>query len=274
MSQLRNKKTLIVDLSNTALYFSKLEIAQSAPYKVEFARYCFQTGQSFTEAFNTLEKKAYQALEILGSQPIGDPDNPRACDKSLPYPQFFCDMMLGKYTEKEGLALGLSTIKLAAENGLFVSELEKNLVQEVIKIMFSSSILIRCCKPHTEIIDYLYQLSLTKDTQGEPQYQLFVLSNLQKEVFDAMKTYSPLKKLFQVIPLEHWIISSEVHMIKPHRDIFEYVINTFALTPQECFFLDDQPENIEMANKLGIHGTLYDHNFSVIKTQLNQYFNQ
>ncbi len=266
-SQSLFSKVFICDLSNTLLYFCDDEIAKNSTFKMDFLKYCFQTRQTFKQAYVTLETKAYKTLETLGSQQP-TPEKPCACEKDMPYPQFFCDMMQGKYAEDEGLAVGLTSIEKAALQGLYCSDLEKILVAEVIKIMFSSDILIKACKLNRDIIQFLEKISEIKDNTGKCKHTLIILSNMQKEVYEAMKSHKPLHRLFSIVPAENWVISGEINMIKPHKDIFEYVLNTFNLDPKECIFLDDQPENIKMAESLGIHSILCIKNHKQVVKQL------
>jgi putative hydrolase of the HAD superfamily len=95
------------------------------------------------------------------------------------------------------------------------------------------------------------KLSKEVDEKGNKKHQIFVLSNMQNEVYEKMKTHKPLKKLFKYIPESNWIISGKIKMIKPNNDIFEYVLNTFNLKVNDCVFIDDQKENIDAAAKLG-----------------------
>jgi len=41
-------------------------------------------------------------------------------------------------------------------------------------------------------------------------------------------------------------------MRKPNKNIYEFVIESNKLTPEETYFVDDTEENTIMANKLGI----------------------
>jgi putative hydrolase of the HAD superfamily len=46
-------------------------------------------------------------------------------------------------------------------------------------------------------------------------------------------------------------LSYELHMIKPHTDIFEYVIEDANIIPQESLFIDDSLSNCRTAGSLG-----------------------
>lgn len=53
------------------------------------------------------------------------------------------------------------------------------------------------------------------------------------------------------------VFSYEVKLIKPDRRIYEAIIEKYGLTPSECIFIDDNEQNIAMANEIGINGIVY-----------------
>lgn len=53
--------------------------------------------------------------------------------------------------------------------------------------------------------------------------------------------------------LDGGIMSYTVQMIKPHADIYEKLMETYGLLPEESVFLDDSAANVEAAGKLGFH---------------------
>ena len=57
------------------------------------------------------------------------------------------------------------------------------------------------------------------------------------------------------------VISGEVNMRKPERQIFEYTLRELRLDARECVFVDDHEQNVSAAAKLGligIHHTDYE----------------
>jgi putative hydrolase of the HAD superfamily len=48
-------------------------------------------------------------------------------------------------------------------------------------------------------------------------------------------------------------LSYELRMVKPHADIFEYVIKDAAIVPEESLFIDDALPNCRTAESLGFH---------------------
>jgi putative hydrolase of the HAD superfamily len=48
-------------------------------------------------------------------------------------------------------------------------------------------------------------------------------------------------------------LSYEIGVRKPHPDIYRHALDTLGVDGDQCFFVDDLPENIEAARELGIH---------------------
>lgn len=63
---------------------------------------------------------------------------------------------------------------------------------------------------------------------------------------------------YQMIPgIEHFdgiLFSAEVKCIKPQKEMYEQFFERFDLNPEECFFIDDLPMNIEGAKACKMDG--------------------
>jgi len=59
-------------------------------------------------------------------------------------------------------------------------------------------------------------------------------------------------------------LSYELGVLKPERSFFERALAKFALKPSECLFIDDQPQNVEAARKLGMRSI---HHFNPAQTR-------
>jgi epoxide hydrolase-like predicted phosphatase len=55
----------------------------------------------------------------------------------------------------------------------------------------------------------------------------------------------------------HLIISSEVGLMKPSPEIYQFALETVGFAPEETVFIDDFIENVEGARAVGIHGILF-----------------
>ena len=54
------------------------------------------------------------------------------------------------------------------------------------------------------------------------------------------------------------VISGQVGLRKPNRDIFELAVRTLGIPAGECVFVDDLQRNIDAAEEVGIRGVLHE----------------
>ncbi len=92
--------------------------------------------------------------------------------------------------------------------------------------------------------------------------KLYLLSNFNKRL-RYEQHYIPALKHFDAL-----VISGEINIAKPDREIYEYLLSTYQLNPEECIFIDDNPANIAMAESLGIHGYLFDFDVAKLREYL------
>ncbi len=81
----------------------------------------------------------------------------------------------------------------------------------------------------------------------ERGYHLYVLSNMPVEYWAHLRTF-PVFQHF-----DGAVISSEVHLLKPQRAIYECLLERYGLRAEECLFTDDKQTNLFAAEELGIH---------------------
>jgi putative hydrolase of the HAD superfamily len=60
--------------------------------------------------------------------------------------------------------------------------------------------------------------------------------------------YEDFKKCF-----DKFYLSQEIHLRKPNKDIFDFVLHENNLIPNECLFIDDTKENTDMAATIEIN---------------------
>ena len=99
-----------------------------------------------------------------------------------------------------------------------------------------------------------HRLQFIEDLKKTNQYQLILLSNTNElhieKVIENMgiERYQRFKNSFHQFYLSH-----EIHLRKPEKSIYQFVLNTNSLNANECLFIDDTLENTEAAKALGIH---------------------
>ena len=84
-------------------------------------------------------------------------------------------------------------------------------------------------------------------------YRLIALTNWSAETFPvAIRKYKFLE-LFEGI-----VVSGEIKMLKPFKEIYNYTLNKYNLDPKKCVFIDDRLNNVEGAIKCGIKGIQFE----------------
>ncbi len=102
------------------------------------------------------------------------------------------------------------------------------------------------------VLDYDYSCPWIHELH-EKGFKVYILSNYGKTAFEA-----GIKKRLKFVPMvDGRVVSYEVKMVKPNKDIYEYLLNKYSLKADECLFFDDRKENIDGAEKAGIHGILF-----------------
>ena len=84
-------------------------------------------------------------------------------------------------------------------------------------------------------------------------YRLIALTIWSAETFPvAIRKYKFLE-LFEGI-----VVSGEIKMLKPFKEIYNYTLNKYNLDPKKCVFIDDRLNNVEGAIKCGITGIQFE----------------
>lgn len=84
---------------------------------------------------------------------------------------------------------------------------------------------------------------------------VYLLSNYPKEIFILHTECGCFPFLDKV---DGKVVSGFVQMVKPNRDIYEYLLHEYDLAESECVFIDDREENIETARAIGMKGIVFE----------------
>ncbi len=87
----------------------------------------------------------------------------------------------------------------------------------------------------------------------ESSVRVAMLSNTNELHFHWLREKYPVVRRFDTT-----VLSYEVGAMKPAREIYEAALEATGSKPEECFFTDDRPENIEGARALGIHAEVFE----------------
>jgi putative hydrolase of the HAD superfamily len=109
---------------------------------------------------------------------------------------------------------------------------------------------------NNELIEFIKQL--------KKSVKVMLLSNADSVFLRKVLKSNDLEVLF-----DHIIISSEVYMIKPNKEIFDLALKMGNAKPQETLFVDDTYRNIVSANSLGINAIWFKDNKTCFE-QINE----
>ena len=101
----------------------------------------------------------------------------------------------------------------------------------------------------------IFQFPYTKEwiaAMKQAGYHVYILSNYAKHTYDCTR-----EALSFLSDVDGAVFSFQKHIIKPEPGIYAELMNQYGLVPEECVFLDDKPENIEAAKRLGWNGIVF-----------------
>lgn len=95
-------------------------------------------------------------------------------------------------------------------------------------------------------------------------YGIYLLSNAT----------STLHQYFGRLPasecFDGWIVSADLKLLKPQREIYEALFETYDLDPAECFFIDDNSLNIDGCCAAGMPGTVFFRDMPRLRRELRE----
>ena len=93
-------------------------------------------------------------------------------------------------------------------------------------------------------------------------YGIYLLSNASHRQHEYWKKVT-VEKLF-----DGTIISADEGVMKPGAEYFLRALKRFGLKAEECFFVDDQPANVEGAAFCGIPGEVFHGDAALLRSQM------
>ncbi len=93
-------------------------------------------------------------------------------------------------------------------------------------------------------------------------YNVYLLSNATPRFFDRYLDIPAISLM------DGMFISCLYKLLKPQPEIYEAFCNKFSLKAEECFFIDDMPENIKGAIEYGMSGFVYKKDISALEVAL------
>lgn len=105
---------------------------------------------------------------------------------------------------------------------------------------------------HQEVVDLAKELK-------EKGIKIAILSNVFEYSAEVIRQKGGYDNFDPVI------LSYEVGMAKPEKDIYLYALRKLNLKPEECIFIDDKEENLVPARELGMKTVLAENQEQIVK---------
>ncbi len=83
-------------------------------------------------------------------------------------------------------------------------------------------------------------------------YGIYGLTNWSAETLPQVMESYDFFSLFDGI-----VVSGEEHLLKPDPRIYRVLLNRYHLNPAECLFIDDNPQNVAAAKRIGMWGLTF-----------------
>ncbi len=160
-------------------------------------------------------------------------------------PLLMCMWLQGSMTSAEIRILIDTTITAHPE--WFKCSAEQRIVENLLLMIFTPHHFVNSRKISAAGIAFIKKCK-------KEGHKVYALSNWDSESFALLKEkHAQLFDLFDGI-----MISGHVKANKPHNTIYEALLTQYALNPQDCWFIDDQKENIAAAQQLGINAVMHE----------------
>ena len=85
-------------------------------------------------------------------------------------------------------------------------------------------------------------------------YKVFILSDNSKEAYNYYKDNQNFKNI------DGWIVSAFYGCLKKEEKLFDIFLKEYNLNSSECYFIDDNVQNINVAKKKGFNTFLFNEN--------------
>lgn len=86
--------------------------------------------------------------------------------------------------------------------------------------------------------------------------KVFLISNISIGFAEGYHRSAWIKELFD--KFDGLVFSGPIGIVKPGKEIYNYLLTKYNLKAEECIMIDDSPKNIEGAKNAGYEGYVFD----------------
>lgn len=71
----------------------------------------------------------------------------------------------------------------------------------------------------------------------------------------SMETFPAARERFDILQMiDRYVVSGAEGLVKPDARLFRVLLDRYHLQAEECVFVDDNPDNVAAACRMGMHG--------------------
>ena len=88
------------------------------------------------------------------------------------------------------------------------------------------------------------------------------LQNTGHEIYGltnwSMETFPEARERFGILQMiDRYVVSGAERLVKPDHRLFQVLLDRYHLNAKECTFIDDNPDNVQTAKKMGMQGIVF-----------------
>jgi 2-haloacid dehalogenase len=74
-----------------------------------------------------------------------------------------------------------------------------------------------------------------------------------------METFPEAREHFTILQLiDRYVVSGQERLVKPDERLFRVLLDRYGLKAKECTFVDDNPDNVAAACRMGMEGIVFN----------------
>jgi HAD superfamily hydrolase (TIGR01509 family) len=232
------KHTIIFDLTNVVIKENQVGFAKKIGY-----------GVLTSYAITHWKSPGYRCLDMLAAMSNHETQKPHVTItlKKRTMPRCIVELYEGKKTCAQVKNEIVECIEHLDTQKFFSTYKEKNLMTNIMNLILDPETVASVIEPIKPTIQLIQKLK----TAGHP---VGLVANVPQELWVTTQNKLPdVINLFDFI-----VISSEIKTVKPDISIFNHLISTHNLNPNDCILIDDLEESIVTAKSLGMETILFD----------------
>ena len=101
----------------------------------------------------------------------------------------------------------------------------------------------------TDEVPGMRQLIGDLKSQG---YEIYGLTNWSMETFPEAREHFTILQL-----IDRYVVSGQERLVKPDERLFRVLLDRYGLKAEECTFVDDNPDNVAAACRMGMEGIVF-----------------